>query len=223
MSGFSPFLEVLVVLLVAGIYLTVYHLRPTRSGEKKRGGHFSPSATHSEDRGFGFYRWIDLYLKISTLLVVVAALVSSHWLLFSLYNQPILAYLGLVTAAAGLGLFLWSMRCLGKQFSPCNRARRPEKIVSHGPYRWVRHPIYTANLLLLAGLFLLTASAWLLLNFAILNACYQWSARREEQHLRQHFPEYQAYYQRTGRFLPKLHWDRWRWPMRPTQNSPNKA
>lgn len=200
MIGFSRWVDVCVAIFIASIYLVTYHIRPrvSETGTVPR----QTSNSEATDCGFAFYAWIDVSLKISTLGVITATLVGNP--IFPLYIAQNVTYLGLVVSAAGFGLFLWSMRCLGTEFSPCNRARTPQKLVSTGPYHWVRHPIYTSNLLLMAGLFLFTASAWILANFLLLGVCYQHSASREEKRLSQQFPEYQLYSRQTGRFLPKL-------------------
>ena len=82
----------------------------------------------------------------------------------------------------------------------------PRSIVTHGPYRWVRHPFYVAFLLLLAGTALITRDAIavgsLLGGIGILS----WTARREESRLSSSElgAEYVSYRARTGRFVPRL-------------------
>jgi protein-S-isoprenylcysteine O-methyltransferase Ste14 len=81
----------------------------------------------------------------------------------------------------------------------------PESIVTYGAYRWIRHPFYSAFLLGLLGA-LLFCPQWgtlvaFLYGFFILNHT---AAREEERLGGSNFgTEYQAYMQRTGRFLPR--------------------
>lgn len=76
------------------------------------------------------------------------------------------------------------------------------RLVRHGVYRWVRHPLYTSLILLAAGWSLFWwswptfASSLALVVF--LNA----KAAREEGLLRERFPEYGAYCDRVKRFIP---------------------
>jgi protein-S-isoprenylcysteine O-methyltransferase Ste14 len=75
----------------------------------------------------------------------------------------------------------------------------------HGPYRWIRHPLYTFGTLFFLGLGLIAAS-WLILLMACL-AFYLLSLRtpKEEAQLLARFgEEYAAYMQQTGRYLPRL-------------------
>ena len=72
------------------------------------------------------------------------------------------------------------------------------------PYHYVRHPIYTANIGLLAALSLATGSAWLVLNTLVLWAYYQASAKAKESEVSQCHQDYRDYMARKGRFLLPL-------------------
>jgi protein-S-isoprenylcysteine O-methyltransferase Ste14 len=118
----------------------------------------------------------------------------------------------LALVAAPLLLF-WTFHSLGKNLTDTVVTRREHTLVTHGPYRWVRHPFY--DLLFLWGLSitLLTAN-WLLavLLVAVLTMLGI-RTRVEEAKLAERFgDEYRAYARRTGRFVPVLGQQRWvRW------------
>ena len=81
----------------------------------------------------------------------------------------------------------------------------PQRLVTYGAYRLIRHPFYTSFLLTLVGTFLyvphLGTLAALVYGFVVLNV----TAAREERQLASQFgDEYRAYMQRTGRFWPRL-------------------
>ena len=78
------------------------------------------------------------------------------------------------------------------------------QLVVHGPYRWIRHPMYTAVLLFGAALAILAASsvAWPL--WCLLLAVLLAKALLEERWMAQKHPAYPAYRARTRRFLPYL-------------------
>jgi protein-S-isoprenylcysteine O-methyltransferase Ste14 len=78
------------------------------------------------------------------------------------------------------------------------------RLVQHGPYRWIRHPMYTALLLLAAGcaLAVATASAWGL--WLALLAVLTTKAMLEETWMAREHPDYAGYRSRTRRFLPWL-------------------
>jgi protein-S-isoprenylcysteine O-methyltransferase Ste14 len=78
------------------------------------------------------------------------------------------------------------------------------QLVDHGPYRWIRHPMYTAVLLFGAALATVAASpvAWLL--WCLLLAVLLSKALLEERWMAQRHPAYVAYRARTRRFVPYL-------------------
>jgi protein-S-isoprenylcysteine O-methyltransferase Ste14 len=102
----------------------------------------------------------------------------------------------------GAALSLWGVLSLGKSFGIFVSVR---KVVLHGPYRFVRHPIYLGYFLIWVGLFLINLSpavALLVLGHMWLFRC---RAKMEERGLREGSPAYEAYARETGFLLP-------RWP-----------
>ena len=94
---------------------------------------------------------------------------------------------------------------LGRNWSDIEKSqvRSDHAVVSHGLYRWVRHPIYTGDVLLLIGLELALNSAGVFAAVALVLYVRQ-QAIREEHKLLQTLPEYEQYYRRTARFVPFL-------------------
>ncbi len=82
---------------------------------------------------------------------------------------------------------------------------RPTHLVVEGAYRKVRHPLYTAHLLLLFGVFVLVPHWISFLTFVYGVLMLVFTARKEEeQFLSSEFGnEYQTYMEKTGRFLPR--------------------
>ncbi|HET6741638.1 MAG TPA: isoprenylcysteine carboxylmethyltransferase family protein [Kribbella sp.] len=94
---------------------------------------------------------------------------------------------------------IWSLRSLGKNLSVVAQAR---DVVQHGPYRWVRHPLYTGELVSSLGVVIAAGSpaaggVWLLLV-----ALQVYRALREEHVLLRTLPEYADYRTRTAALLP---------------------
>jgi protein-S-isoprenylcysteine O-methyltransferase Ste14 len=115
------------------------------------------------------------------------------------------AALGLVLLVAGAGLSLAAVFLMGRAWrigiDPENRTELAEQ----GPYRWIRHPIYSGWLVCLLGNVLLVPHPVIGLAAVVtaLGAAYQ--AHREERHLLATFGErYARYMARTGRFVPRL-------------------
>jgi protein-S-isoprenylcysteine O-methyltransferase Ste14 len=152
-------------------------------------------------RGFNFvYR----YIRITTISVTIACYFTRRAALFQLHHSVIWMYAGLGIAVIATGLFVWAKRALGSQYSPCSDSFVPERIIQHGPYRWLRHPIYAANLLLLGGLFISCGSLWVVANMGILAFYYVLSARNEETSLSANLPDYAEYLRSTGALIPRL-------------------
>jgi protein-S-isoprenylcysteine O-methyltransferase Ste14 len=85
-------------------------------------------------------------------------------------------------------------------------ALKPEgALVTSGPYRFVRHPIYTAQMLLTFG-WSLALGGWLTSLCAIaLIVVVNFKSLKEERRLLQRFPEYRAYQARTRKFVPFIY------------------
>ncbi len=78
-------------------------------------------------------------------------------------------------------------------------------LVTSGPYRYVRHPLYASLVWMFTGAALVYRNPLaLLLNLLVFVPFMAWRARQEERLLGQTFPEYEAYRRRTGLFLPHL-------------------
>jgi protein-S-isoprenylcysteine O-methyltransferase Ste14 len=68
-------------------------------------------------------------------------------------------------------------------------------------YRYIRHPIYVGDLLLLAGLEL-SLNSWLVAGVIVMAPFVLWKAIREEQVLARALPDYDSYRMKTKRFIP---------------------
>lgn len=77
--------------------------------------------------------------------------------------------------------------------------------MTHGPYRWVRHPLYSVGFLSFLGFFLLSNS-WVILLGLLLTIPFLIlrTPQEEERLIERYGDQYRAYMQRTGKFLPKL-------------------
>jgi protein-S-isoprenylcysteine O-methyltransferase Ste14 len=108
---------------------------------------------------------------------------------------------GSVTAAL---LLVWMFASLGLNITDSVTTRRDHKLVTGGPYRWIRHPLYTFGALLFLSISLIMGS-WLIPLLGI--PSYAILIHRtgiEEKKLQDRFGEqYQLYSERTGRFLPR--------------------
>jgi protein-S-isoprenylcysteine O-methyltransferase Ste14 len=76
-----------------------------------------------------------------------------------------------------------------------------QKVISNGVYRFIRHPIYAGDLLLVTGL-QLALNSWLVLGAGLLSLVVARRAAAEEKLLAISLPDYAAYKRRTKRFIP---------------------
>ena len=139
-------------------------------------------------------------------LAVIAYLVNPAWMVWSSVPLPTwLRWTGGAVYAIGLGLLTWTLRGLGTNLTDTVVTRRAHTLVTHGPYRWVRHPFYDAMALLILAIALIAANWFVLVAGAVVFGLLAVRTRIEEATLLARFGEpYRAYRQRTGRFLPNF-------------------
>lgn len=88
------------------------------------------------------------------------------------------------------------------QLSVLPEIRNQASLVTTGPYRWIRHPMYTGLMLLTAGCVSSPLDSWKLPVWLVLVAVLWGKSTYEEGLLCQRFPEYEEYRRRTKRFIP---------------------
>jgi protein-S-isoprenylcysteine O-methyltransferase Ste14 len=117
-------------------------------------------------------------------------------------HSPVLGAIGAVVFAGGLALAVWSRLQLGRNWGmPMTQKAEPELITS-GPYRFVRHSIYSGLLAGLLGTALVTNLIGLII-VAILGAYFYYCASVEEKNLTATFPTtYPAYRTSTKMLIP---------------------
>ena len=112
---------------------------------------------------------------------------------------------GLALGIAGAALSIYSRALLGRNWSASVQLKHDHELVQSGPYRFVRHPIYTGFLLLFLGSAVMIGEWRGLLSVAIVFVSFWRKLRLEETWLGQHFgPAYQAYRQRTKALIPAV-------------------
>lgn len=106
---------------------------------------------------------------------------------------------------AGAVLMIWGLRTLGRHFAFSVSPQEGSNLVWSGPYRWLRHPLYTAFLVEAVGISLMMASWFVGLTAVLLWGLLAYRTRIEEDNLVDRFGEhYRDYMKVTGRFFPRL-------------------
>jgi protein-S-isoprenylcysteine O-methyltransferase Ste14 len=128
----------------------------------------------------------------------VALLPGEHWRVTGAHDVVAVA---LIITALVLGL--WAARWLGRGLTPLPLPNGQVGLITGGPYRWVRHPMYSAVMLGMGGVALRSGSWWSAGAWVALVVLFSFKSRWEERHLEVAFPGYENYRERTGRFVPR--------------------
>jgi protein-S-isoprenylcysteine O-methyltransferase Ste14 len=113
-------------------------------------------------------------------------------------------WMGVVGFTGAVAWLLWMFHTLGRNLTDTVVTRREAYFVDHGPYRFVRNPMYTG--ILMVGMSLgLALGTWLLpLSASLLFTLLAVRTRTEERYLIECFGDrYRRYMERVGRFVPK--------------------
>jgi isoprenylcysteine carboxyl methyltransferase (ICMT) family protein YpbQ len=117
-------------------------------------------------------------------------------------HSQLLGDIGTALVLLGLGLAIFARISLGRNWGmPMSRKAEPE-LVTGGPYAVVRHPIYTGIILAMLGSAIGQSIIWAL-PLILFTPYFLYSARREEELMREQFPEqYPQYMRRTKMIVP---------------------
>ena len=117
-------------------------------------------------------------------------------------DTPIVSVAAGLLLLAGLGLLVWGALGLGSDLTPLPHPREGARLRETGPYRFVRHPMYSGAILLAFG-WALWVHGWLTLGYAVLVVVLlEVKVRREERWLAETYPGYDAYRKRVRKLIP---------------------
>jgi protein-S-isoprenylcysteine O-methyltransferase Ste14 len=112
---------------------------------------------------------------------------------------------GVALTAAGIAVAFWARWHLGTNWSGVVTLKEGHELIRTGPYRSIRHPIYTGILLALFGTAVNFGEVRALFAVVIAWLSFYIKARREESFLTQEFgPGFAEHKQHTGMFLPRF-------------------
>ena len=185
------------LVLFSGVGISVYH---RRKADKETGENLPRSADGkimmSVIKIFGLILWLSPLIY----------LINPNWMIWAKMGLPAWTrWLGVGIGALCIPGIYWLFSSIGSGISPVSTTRREHKLSTRGPYRWVRHPLYTIGSAFIVS-FGLIADNWFIIAMGIL-AFFAMAVRtpREEANLIEKFgDEYREYIKHTGRFFPKL-------------------
>jgi len=142
------------------------------------------------------------YALVALQLGLILALAVAAAPLFVRGRAPTGAWL---LALAGLALGLWALSANRPgNFNVQPAPRAGGRLVQQGPYRWIRHPMYTAVLACAGACSWAAPAPWVWLATLALAAVLAVKALLEERWMALEHPEYASYRARTKRFVPGL-------------------
>jgi protein-S-isoprenylcysteine O-methyltransferase Ste14 len=185
----SPFFTNLFSILVFAVLL-IDHLIPRLTIPKR--------AEPAEKSDHGSYAVIS----IATLIAVLAGVAMR--LLNIGTSSGLFQWTGLLIMIGGLAIREWALIKLGRFFSRTVQIQTEHKVITEGPYRWIRHPAYAGMILIYAGI-IMSIGTWLgaLLTFSIVTISLLYRIRVEERTLLDAFgDEYRDYMKQTWFLFP---------------------
>ena len=196
MNDASTLRAVLIVVMVVLLPIGMYHrVRSQSTGEtldRRQEGMFILATL----RPLGAAFWLGVF----------AWMINPAWMAWSSMPLPIgLRWAGVVLLVMGSLVLVWTFRSLGQNLTDTVVTRERHTLVVQGPYRWVRHPLYSSAALLITALSLIAANWFFLVAGVVLLCVLIMRTRIEEENLVARFGDsYRAYMARTGRFVPKI-------------------
>ena len=197
-----------------GFVLVFLSFTAIRAYYHKKAGQSRGPSEYKEGR---LHTALRLIVGIPFMLSLLVYMLRPEWFAWAALSLPVSClacrqagegaqWLGLILGISSLPLILWVQAALGSNFSTTLLVRQEHTLVTQGPYRWVRHPMYTVLFVHLVALLLLSANWFIggvpLLAFALIVAT---RLNNEERAMAEKFgPVYQDYMRRTGRFLPRM-------------------
>jgi protein-S-isoprenylcysteine O-methyltransferase Ste14 len=122
------------------------------------------------------------------------------------FNLPFIFHIqiiGLVLTSIGYLLFIWSVVVRGR-YAVSWEMPENQRLVTWGPYRYVRHPSYLGYFLMFFGLFFLWSNLFTLLPLAAIPGYFSLTFEEERLLVQRFRDEYVMYQRKTGRFIPKF-------------------
>jgi protein-S-isoprenylcysteine O-methyltransferase Ste14 len=121
--------------------------------------------------------------------------------LFRFSFMSYIQILGLVLTSVGYSVFIWSVVVRGK-YAVSWQMPENQRLVTSGPYRYVRHPSYLGYFLMFFGFFFLWPNLFTLFPLVAIPGYFRVTFEEERLLVRRFGDEYVEYQRKTGRFIP---------------------
>ncbi len=160
------------------------------------------SVKKAKARQPALHRLLYLVLTAVAALLLNGSLRIIHWNRAVLPHTVAIGVLGDLFAGVGLLIAIWARITLGGNWSSRVTLKEDHELIQRGPYRVVRHPIYSGILLMILGTAVLTGRVGGFIALLICLGGFWVKLRQEEVLLSQHLPGYPQYMRRTKALVP---------------------
>lgn len=175
-------------------------------------GYYTKKAARPENdtlkkREEGFVTKLAEFLSLIGFVAMIGYIINPNWLAWASLSIPVwLRWTGVIVALVGFALLQWAQITLGRSWSDTPRMMKEQALITSGPYQFIRHPIYTAFILILGSTLFISAN-WLIgltwAGMTILDIASRIGF--EESLMLEYFgDQYREYMKKTGRLLPRL-------------------
>ena len=169
--------------------------------------HSKPEEATLKQREEGLLSKIAGLLGIAGFLSTLIFVINPDWLSFASLAFPAwLRWTGVGIAFIGFALLQWAQTTLANSWSDTPRMMKEQTLITTGPYRTIRHPIYTAFILILGSTLFISSNGLIGLCWAGMVMLEVGSRIKFEESLMIEFfgEKYRDYMKKTGRLLPKV-------------------
>jgi len=143
-------------------------------------------------------------LLVITPFVIVFGLFYLRGYFGAYESAPATRIAGTIIVIPGMVGYILSHFYLRRNWSLSASIKEGHKLVKSGPYRVVRHPMYSSMTIVVLGSGLLIANFMMILFTPVVGIAYHIRARKEEELLKEEFPEYDQYTRETKMFIPGI-------------------
>lgn len=194
-----------VIFLIQLIFIMIFNRILPIIRAKKTGTKLSPDFEAIKNEGL----FLFIFRVVSGILLAVVLVIYgffpkyNNW--FQFYLPASIRWIGVLISSIGLIFWIYSQMFLDKNWSGNLKIQEGHKLVKSGPYRVMRHPIYSAMILWSAGLGIFTANLFFIAFTLIVLIWTPLRIAKEEKMLIEYFgDEYLEYRKSTGRYFPKI-------------------
>jgi protein-S-isoprenylcysteine O-methyltransferase Ste14 len=141
-----------------------------------------------------------MLIRVATVVVIIVLLRTRVLNDRTVTHSPLLHGIGLALFFAGLALAVWARGYIGRNWGMPMSQKIDAELVTSGPYRVVRHPIYSGIILAMIGTAIAISWQWLIV-VAALGGYFVYSAFVEERTMTEQFPDTFPQYRRSSKML----------------------